>query len=123
MSVARIETVKKSMNPQGQCGHCHIDLPKGSAYIYFYVGFRSNFKHVRCASPACSPRPSERESSKLSEVYAAQEEAEDALDSASADSSAEEITEIVTEMGDRVQEVAVPDLDVLPARSDPRFQE
>jgi len=106
MSLAPIAHVKKSQKPNTPCEKCGVELPKGSAYRYFYVGYRSNAKRVRCAKPECTPRPSELESSKLAEVYAAQEDAQDQLDRLDIASTKEEITEIVSNFGDRVQEVA-----------------
>ncbi len=81
MSQAKIETVKKSRKDQGACGKCKEELPVGSAYLYFYVGFRSPLKRVRCMKPGCFPKPSERESSMVADIYAAQEAFEDQIDS------------------------------------------
>ena len=105
MSQARITTITKSVKP-GVCEKCRTELPPGSAYRHFKVGFRSRYKHVRCMEAACTPRPSELESSKLSEVYAAQEDAEDQLDELDADATADEITEVVTALGEAIQAVA-----------------
>jgi hypothetical protein len=76
MSVAKVETVQKSQKDQGKCEHCGVALPKGSAYRYFYVGFRATYKHVRCMKPECTPKLSERESSTKADVYRAQEDFE-----------------------------------------------
>jgi hypothetical protein len=78
MSQARVTTVKSSRK-EGTCEKCKTVLPPKSAYRYFYVGFRSNWKHVRCMEAACNPRMSELESSKLGQVYAAMEDAEDSI--------------------------------------------
>lgn len=79
MSVARVTTVRKARKDQGKCGKCGAELPKGSAYRWWTVGFRSRYAHKRCLKPECSPRTSELESSKLAEVYAAIEAAQDDL--------------------------------------------
>lgn len=78
MSLARVNYVEKSRK-DNVCGNCRTALPKGSAYRWFTVGFRSNYKRVRCMSSACSPKQSELESSLLSEVYAAMESAEETI--------------------------------------------
>lgn len=74
MSVAKVEYVGKARKPQGQCGKCGDEIPAGAPYRYFYVGFRSHYKRVRCMKPECAPKVSERESSLLASVYAAQED-------------------------------------------------
>lgn len=78
MSQARISTVKRSRKPY-KCEKCRDELPIGSAYRWFVVGFRSNYNHIRCMKTTCTPRASELESSNLSEAYSAQETAEDEL--------------------------------------------
>ena len=80
MSIAKVEYTKKARKDQGKCEKCGTPLPVGSAYRYFYVGFRSNWKHVRCMAAACAPKQSELESSKLAQVYAAMEDFEENLD-------------------------------------------
>jgi hypothetical protein len=102
MSVARVETVKKSRKDQGKCGKCGTELPAGSAYLYFYVGFRSNYKQVRCLRAECFPRPSERESSLASSLLAAQESFHDQV--ATADSP-EDIEALVQEVADAIDEL------------------
>ena len=102
MSIARITTVQKSMKP-GTCEKCRTDLPKGSAYLWFVVGFRSKNKRTRCLKPECFPRDSERESSLLADVYAARESAEDSIANAS---DAEEMTSIIEEYAEAIREVA-----------------
>lgn len=102
MSIARITKVQKSLKP-GTCEKCKADLPKGSGYLWFKVGFRSRTKRVRCLEPACYPKDSERESSLLAEVYAARESAEESLASAS---DADEMKDIVNEYAEAVREVA-----------------
>lgn len=76
MSIAKINTVQKSQKDQGKCGKCGTLLPKGTAYRWFKVGFRSRSKNVRCMATACTPRPSERESSSKSAPMASMEEFE-----------------------------------------------
>jgi hypothetical protein len=102
MSVARVTKVAKSQKP-GQCEKCKVDLPKGSAYIWFKVGFRSRYKHVRCDKIECYPKQSERESSQIASIYAAQEEFEDALENCN---SADEITEAMQPVAEAIREVA-----------------
>lgn len=82
MSQARIEYVKKSRKAQKPCEKCREELPVGSAYLYFYVGFRSNYKRVRCMKTECFPTRGERESSLLGEVYDAQDNAEKTIQEA-----------------------------------------
>lgn len=102
MSLAKITAVTKSMKPN-TCEKCKTDLPKGSAYRWYSVGFRSKHKHIRCMESACTPRDSERESSLLSEVYAARENAEDQIANAS---DSDELKTIVEEYAEAVREVA-----------------
>ena len=102
MSVARIHTVNKSMKP-GTCQKCKVALPKGSAYRWYKVGFRSRFKNVRCMAPDCWPKESERESSLLAGVYAAREDAEESLVNAT---DVDEMKEIVSTYAEAVREVA-----------------
>jgi hypothetical protein len=102
MSLARITKVAKSQKP-GVCEKCKVELPKGSPYIWYKVGFRSRFKHVRCDSAACYPKQSERESSQIASIYAAQEEFEDALDGCT---TADEITELLGPVAEAIREVA-----------------
>jgi hypothetical protein len=78
MSQARLSYVKSSRKA-GKCEKCGVELPPKSAYRYFYVGFRSNWKHIRCMDAACNPKMSELESSKLAQVYAAMEDAESSI--------------------------------------------
>lgn len=105
MSIARVTVVNKSIKP-GTCEKCRTELPKGSAYRHFKVGFRSRYKHVRCMSDACTPRASELESSKIAAVYAAQEDAGDALDALDETATAEDIEEIVRAVAEACREVA-----------------
>lgn len=79
MSLAKVKTVQKSRQDQGKCERCAEELPAGSAYRWFVVGFRSKYKHKRCMKAKCTPRQSERESSSLSEIYAANESWEDSV--------------------------------------------
>lgn len=102
MSVARVETVKKSRKDQGNCSKCGTPLPAGSAYLYYYVGFRSNYKIVRCLKATCFPAPSERESSKAATILAAQESFENLINQ---QDSSEDIEAAVQEVADAVAEV------------------
>lgn len=102
MSVARVYTTKKSRKAQRPCEKCGVELPVGSGYLYYYVGFRSNFKHVRCLKSECFPKPSERESSLFSSVLAAQESFHDQVGQAD---SPEDIEALVQEVADAVDEL------------------
>ena len=102
MSLARIYHTKRSQKDL-TCEKCRQPIPKGTPYLYFYVGFRSKYKHTRHDS--CAPRNSERESSMKSGAYAAIEAAEDslrALDPETAEAS--EVEEIVSEAASALQE-------------------
>lgn len=78
MSVARVNYVRRSRKPY-KCGKCHNEIPVGSAYRWFTVGFRSTYANIRCMKSTCDPRPSERESSQMASVMAAAEDAEASL--------------------------------------------
>lgn len=101
MSIAKITEVKAARKDQGQCDRCDAPLPAGSPYRWFQVGFRSNFKRVRCMKPVCTPKLSERESSKIATIYAAQEDF-DVADCTTID----EINQAVRDFADGVREVA-----------------
>ena len=102
MSLAKVNVVSKSRKP-GTCEKCGTDLPVGSEYRWFTVGFRSHHKRVRCMQPECAPKDSERESSLLAEVYAARENAEEQIANAT---DAEEMQSIIEEYAEAVREVA-----------------
>lgn len=107
MSVARVKTVTRSMKPY-TCGKCGVELPKGSEYRWYKVGFRSRTRRIRCMSAQCTPRNSELDDSKMSGVWAALETAEDNIVAASSiddlkealESAAEEIRDVATEYSD-----------------------
>lgn len=101
MSLAKIYTVAKCQKDQGECEKCHTPLPKGSAYRWFKVGFRSRYKHKRCMKTECSPRESERESSLVAGIYAAQEgfKPDDA-------GSVDELKDMLNDVAEQVREVA-----------------
>ncbi len=103
MSVARVKTVQKSAKDQGKCGNCGIELPKGSGYIWWTVGFRSNYKYKRCLKPGCFPRPSTRETSKFATILSAQENFQDTIEEQDTKDS---IESAVQEVGSSVREVA-----------------
>ena len=102
MSVQKLEIVKKARKDQGKCSRCGDALPAGSAYQYWYPGFRSNYKIVRCMKAECFPRPSERETSKASTILAAQEKFADNIGTLD---SVEDIEAAVQEVADAVEEV------------------
>lgn len=108
MSVAKLHRVQRAQKDQGKCGKCGEELPKGSPYLWFTVGFRSHFKHKRCLKAECEPRPSERESSSFATVLAAQEAFEDNIDTLEdkddiAD-AVQEVAEAVTELAQQYEE-------------------
>jgi hypothetical protein len=103
MSVARAKIIGKAQKDQGKCGRCGVELPKGSGYLWWTVGFRSNYKYKRCLKPECYPRPSERESSKFVTVLSAQENFEDTIDGLE---DKEDIEAAVQEVGAAVREIA-----------------
>lgn len=78
MSVARVTYVTRSRKPY-KCEKCGDEIPKGSPYKWFTVGFRSRYPHVRCTKFSCEPKPSERESSQMATVLAAMESAQDQI--------------------------------------------
>jgi DNA repair ATPase RecN len=103
MSVAKIETVKKSRKDQGKCSKCGVELPAGSGYLCWYPQFRSNYKIVRCLKSDCYPTPGERESSKAATILLAQESFHNLI---SQQESVEDIEQAVQEVADAVREVA-----------------
>lgn len=109
MSVAKVNTVNKAAKDQGSCMKCGDKLPKGSAYLWYTVGFRSRSKYVRCTKPECFPKPSERESSKLADVYGAMEDASASIDIADGDTPGELIGNLQEQLqvvADTIREVA-----------------
>ena len=112
MSIARVNRVTKSIKP-GKCEKCGVDLPKGSPYLWYKVGFRARYKHVRCTSGTCFPKDSERESSMLSEVYAAKESAEETIQSAdNADdmnSAIQDYAQAIRDLADQYEEAMTDD--------------
>lgn len=103
MSVAKVVRIEKSRQDQGKCGHCGDELPKGSGYIWWKMGFRSNYKHKRCLKTACFPKPSERETNKTATILAAQETFEANINELD---SKDDIETAVQEVGTSVREVA-----------------
>jgi hypothetical protein len=101
MSIAKITRVQKAAKDQGECGRCGKPLPKGSAYRWFTVGFRSTFKQRRCMDIACDPKSSELESSKLAGIYALQEGFD-----VSTYTTIDDIKTAVQEVADGVREIA-----------------
>lgn len=103
MSVAKVVTVSKSRQDQGKCGHCGDELPKGSGYLWWKMGFRSNYKYKRCLKAHCFPKPSERETNKTATILAAQESFEENIQGLD---SKEDIEDAVHAVGEAVREVA-----------------
>lgn len=113
MSQAKVQTVAKSQKDQGECEHCGDPLPKGSAYRWFVVGFRSKHKHVRCTKAECTPRQSERESSRYSEIYAVIEDAEEELltteDKDSVETLIQSVADAMTELAEEYRDASTDD--------------
>lgn len=103
MSLARVTRVNRAMKEQGVCGHggCTTLIRKGDPYLWFKVGFRSRYKHVRCVDHF--PRQSDRESSLVASVYVAQEDFGDQLASLE---SVEDIRDAIAAVADAAREVA-----------------
>lgn len=108
MSVARVNTVNKAAKDQGTCGRCGKPLPKGEPYLWYTVGFRSDYKHKRCLDPACYPRESERDTSKYATVLAAIESFNDNIDSLTeideVEQAVQDVAEAIAEVRDEYQE-------------------
>jgi hypothetical protein len=112
MSIARVTTVTKSLKPY-TCGKCREELPKGSTYRWYKVGFRTRYRSIRCMKPECTPRNSELDGSKMATVWDAQESFEDALSSAGCksdiESALEEYAGAVREVGEEYREAGTDD--------------
>jgi hypothetical protein len=108
MSVQKIERVKSSRKDQGKCSKCGTELPVGTGYLYWYPGFRSRYKIVRCLKDECFPRPSERETSKAATILAAQESFHDHIGELETpgeiEAAVQEVADAVTEVKDEYQE-------------------
>lgn len=108
MSVQKLERVKASRKDQGKCSKCGDALPVGTGYLYWYPGFRSKYKIVRCLKSECFPRPSERETSKAVTILAAQENFEDVVgeleDTGEIEAAVQEVGSAVREVLDEYQE-------------------
>lgn len=107
MSIARVKQSAFAARKGAtlSCHRCRREIAKGEVYLWWFKGFRSRFKHVRCT--ACPrPRSSELESSNLAEAYAAQETAEDALDAMGEPGDSSDIDQVVGDMASSIEEVA-----------------
>jgi hypothetical protein len=104
MSLAKVQRRKARKDYVCEVGKEPIH--PGDEYLWFKVGFRSRFKHIRCLKHP--PKPSERESSNLATVYAAQETAVAELHSLeqSEDHDVEQINSIMETYAEAVREVA-----------------
>ncbi len=94
MSVARVYVSPSFAARKGKtikCESCGRAIEKGQPYRWFKVGFRSNWKHIRCMRSECTPRRSTLESSKMSGIYAAIETAEDSIGAVDWNGSAEDV--------------------------------
>ncbi len=115
MSVQKLEIVKKARKDPGKCSKCGRELVIGDSYQYWYPGFRSKHKIVRCLTSECTPRPSERETSKAATILAAQENFEDVVgeleDVGEMEAAVQEVGSAVREVLDEYQEA----LDAWPA--------
>ena len=68
----RVNTVKKCLKDQGQCGKCDTPILKGDPYVWWK--FRYGGRRVRCTKPDCYPKPSDLTQSEfLSQMYDFQE--------------------------------------------------
>lgn len=107
MSVARVKYTKRAQRSPGQCEKCRETIAKGDPYRYYFLGFRSKHKRVRCMKPTCSPRTSELESSNRAEAYAAIETAQDSLQ-AMRDEPGEvsDVETVVQEAAEAINDVA-----------------
>lgn len=99
---ARVHTVQKSQKDQGKCSRCGKELPKGTGYRWYTLGFRSSRKTKRCLSSDCYPRMSELTTSKAATIYAAQESFEDQIDSLF---TKDDITQAVADVMVAIEEV------------------
>jgi len=82
MGQARIKYVQKCRKDQGDCKVCGEPIPKGGAYWWYTVGFRSRRKwkgHADCPVPPASRRESNE---KVATIYGAIEDLESALEEA-----------------------------------------
>jgi len=111
MSQARIKTSRFAAR-QGAtlaCQKCGEPIEKGEVYRWYFVGFRSRFKRVRCLRSGCTPRRSELESSAMAGAYSAVEGAEDALAAlrlAGPEDDASSVVSAVEEAASGIREVA-----------------
>lgn len=107
MSIARVKTSAFAARKGAtlRCQRCQREIAKGEVYRWWFVGFRSRYKRVRCMTcPA--PRTSELESSRLSEAYAAVETAEDALDAVEAPGDEGDLESILQDAASEIQSLA-----------------
>ncbi len=102
MSVQRVHTIKKAQKDQGKCMKCGVELPVGSGYLWWTMGFRAKYRYKRCLKPTCFPRPSERETSKAVTILAAQEAFMDNIETLD---NKDDIESAVQEVGSAVREV------------------
>src|SRR2546422_8430971 len=101
MSQAKVVSITRAQKHQGECEICGVELPAGSPYRWFSVGFRSKYKHKRCMKEECTPTRAARESSKMSSIY-------DAIDTAGLSSckTMEDIESVLQEVAGVVREIA-----------------
>lgn len=102
MSIARLHHVGRAQKDQGKCQRCGVELNKGDAYVWWTVGFRSQFKYKVCTKTECQPSESSRESSKYATILAAQESFSAQIENVD---TRDEIIELVAEVASAVEEV------------------
>lgn len=107
MSVARVKHSKFAARKGAtlKCQKCGREIAKGETYRWWFKGFRSRFKFVRC-STCPAPRTSELESSMKADAYAAVESAQDELAALTEPGEPSDVESIVNQAGESVQEVA-----------------
>ena len=106
MSVGRLFRTNKARKAT-RCEKCGGPVEVGTPFVYFFVGFRSRYKHVRHDTPACAPRMSERESSKKAGAYAAIETAQDAIAAlrGTEDVTIDDVTSIIEQAASDINDV------------------
>lgn len=109
MAIAKVTHIGRS-NKAYKCEKCGAEIPKGSAYRRFKVGFRSRYNHYRCMKPECTPRNSELDASKMAAVWDAQETFEAAIETADnaedMNSALQDYAQALREVGEEYREAS-----------------